>query len=374
VKHLLLWAALLQGALLAPSIEGTWQGTLTPPNQNQAIRLALQIARNGNAYEGRFFNLENGRQFNLGAITLQGNAVQIVIPGNGMTYEGKIDVDGNAIAGTLTQATNPLPLRLKRATAETAWELPPPPAPPTGLPAGTKPEFEVAAIKRSPVEPSPNAGFNVTATEMRVPSISLARLITFAYALHRSQVAGLPGWAETEGYTIVAKLPQGDPTDPQLLAMVQNLLKSRFNLSSHTEKRELSVYAISIGKEGPAGVKMVNSASSGLSIGSQGPGRTSFRGGTMANLANQLQLRVFDRPVIDQSGLTGHYDFTLNWRPDEFQFPNMPAPQRAAAMAANDALPDLFSAFQQQLGMKLEATKALMDVLMIDEVSRPTEN
>src|SRR5437762_2927302 len=84
-------------------------------------------------------------------------------------------------------------------------------------------------------EPSPNAGFNVTATEMRTPSISLARLITFAYALHRSQVSGLPGWADTSGYQIVARLPQGEPTDPQLLAMVQNLLKSRFNLSAHVE-------------------------------------------------------------------------------------------------------------------------------------------
>jgi uncharacterized protein (TIGR03435 family) len=109
--------------------------------------------------------------------------------------------------------------------------------------------------------------------------------------------------------------------------MVQNLLKSRFNLSFHTEKRELSVYAISIGKGGPAGIKMVKSGSSGLNIGAQGLGRVRFRGGTMANLANQLQLRVFDRPVVDRSG-HGAHDFTLDWRPDEFQFPNMPAPQR----------------------------------------------
>ncbi len=94
----------------------------------------------------------------------------------------------------------------------------------------------------------------------------------------------------------------------------------------------------------------------------------------MAALANQLQVRVFDRPVIDQSGLTEHYDFTLDWRPDEFQFLSVPAPQRAAAITAADALPDLFTAFQQQLGMKLEATKALMDVLVIDHVSKPTEN
>ena len=105
----------------------------------------------------------------------------------------------------------------------------------------------------------------------------------------------------------------------------KNLLKSRFDFSSHTEKRELSVYAISIGKGGLAGIKMVKSDSSGVNIGAQGLGRVRFRGATMAGLANQLQLRVFDRPVIDQSGLTERYDFTLDWRPDEFQFPNAPA-------------------------------------------------
>ena len=94
----------------------------------------------------------------------------------------------------------------------------------------------------------------------------------------------------------------------------------------------------------------------------------------MADLANQLQLRVLDRPVIDQSGLTGRYDFTLDWRPDEFQFPRASEAQRTAAATGADALPDLFTAFQDQLGLKLEATKASVDVLVIDKVSKPSEN
>src|SRR5580700_201235 len=141
MKHLLLLAA-LPGPLLAQTIEGTWQGTLIPPNQNGGIRLAFKIDNNGNAYQGTFYNLANGRQLNLGAITLQGNAVKIAIPGNGMNYEGKIEADGSSIAGALIQGTNPTPLPLKRATATTAWELPPPPTAPKPLPAGTKLEFE----------------------------------------------------------------------------------------------------------------------------------------------------------------------------------------------------------------------------------------
>lgn len=110
MKQLLLLAA-LPGALLAQAVEGTWQGTLIPPNQNDRIRLAFKIDKNGNTNHGTLYNLANGRQFNLGAITLQGNAVKIAFPGNGMSYEGRIEADGNSIAGTLNQGTNPLALR-----------------------------------------------------------------------------------------------------------------------------------------------------------------------------------------------------------------------------------------------------------------------
>ena len=377
MKHLLLLAA-LPGALLAQSLEGTWQGTLVPPNQNDGIRLAFKIDKNGNAYQGTFYNLANGRQLNLGAITLQGNAVKIAIPGNGMNYEGRIEADGNSITGTLTQGmtqgTNPLPLPLKRATATTAWELPPPPTAPKPLPEGTKPEFEVASIKPTGRQGGP--GMNVTATELRAGNISLADLITFTFELHLTQVSGLPGWAETEGYEIVAKLPQGgDPSDVQIRTMLKNLMQSRFGLSFHMEKRELSVYTISIGRNGPAGIKMVKNTTNGARVGAQGLGRTTFSGVTMAGFAGQLQLRVLDRPVIDQTGLTDRYDFTLNWRPDEFQFPRATAAQRANAVATGaDALPDLFSAVQEQLGLKLDATKAPVDVLVIDKVSKPSEN
>jgi uncharacterized protein (TIGR03435 family) len=243
------------------------------------------------------------------------------------------------------------------------------------LPQGTKLEFEVASTKPSPGGPPPAPGFNVTATELRTGNISVAGIITFAFELHTSQVLGLPGWATDEGYSIVAKLPQGGDPDPdQLRTMLKNLLKSRFGFSFHTEKRELSVYAIGIGRNGTAGIKMVTDENSGLNMAAQKVGMVRFRGATMRDLATQLQMRVLDRPIIDQSGLAGRYDFTLDWRPDEFQFPRLSAAQRAAAIAANDALPDLFTAFQEQLGMKLEAKKAPIEVLQIDNLSRPSEN
>lgn len=371
----LFFLAALPAVLAAQTLEGTWQGTMAIPNRNLEIRMAFQITKAGDRLQGVAYNLAAGRQLNLGAITQQGNVVHIAVPGMGGIYDGKLEADGDSITGTLTQGGNRLPLPLQRATPATAWELPPPPAAPKPLPEGTKLEFEVASIRPSPGGAPPNPGFNVTATEMRTGNISVAGIITFAFRLHASQILGLPGWAENEGYSIVAKLPQGgDPTDDQLLTMLKNLLKSRFGLSFHTEKRELPVYAISVGKNGPAGIKMVLNTTSGANLAAQSPGRVRFRGVTMGGLATQLQIRVLDRPVIDQSGLPGGYDFTLDWRPDEFQFPRASAAQRAAAMAANDALPDLFTAFEEQLGMKLEAKKAPVDVLLIDSVSRPSEN
>ena len=121
--------------------------------------------------------------------------MKIAIPGNGMNYEGKIEADGNSINGVLNQGTNPLPLPLKRAISETAWELPPPPTARGPLPEGTKAEFEVASIKPSPEGQPGNGGFNVTATELRSRNTSLADIITFAFELHLTQVSGLPRWA-----------------------------------------------------------------------------------------------------------------------------------------------------------------------------------
>jgi len=375
MKQLLLLAA-LPGALLAQGLDGTWQGTLSPPNQNREIRVVMKIAKNENAHQGTLYNLEQGGRVNLGAITVQGNTVKIAVPGLAADYEGKLDSDGYSITGTLMQGTTPMPLLLKRATPATAWEIPPPPAAPKPLAEGTKLEFEVATIKPTP-EGQQGNGINVNGRQFRTRNTSLTQLVTFAFGLHRKQISGLPGWAETDHFDIEAPLPgEGAPNDVQLRTMMQNLIKDRFGLSYHKEKRELSVYAVNIGKGGPTGIKMVKNDSKGSlpGFGSQGLGKMRARSATMADLASILQFRVLDRPVIDQSGITDRFDFVLEWTPDEFQFPAATAAQRSGVPTGADARPDLFTAFQEQLGMKLEATKAPADVFVIDKVSKPSEN
>jgi uncharacterized protein (TIGR03435 family) len=157
--------------------------------------------------------------------------------------------------------------------------------------------------------------------------------------------------------------------------MIQKLLADRFQLTFHHEQRELAVYAITVGRGGP---KMAKST-----VGPDDAYGFSFRGKrgllavsnlTMAEFAVQMQGVVMDKPVVDQTGLNGRYDFNLDWTPDDSQF--LQARAASAAIAADDGstLPGLFTAMQEQLGLKMEATKAKDDVMVVDRVARPSAN
>jgi uncharacterized protein (TIGR03435 family) len=141
------------------------------------------------------------------------------------------------------------------------------------------------------------------------------------------------------------------------------------DFSFHREKKELSVYAITAAKSGP---KMTKNESNpnGLPGFGGGPRGLVVRNATMSEFANMLQANVVERPVVDQSGLaTSRYDFILKWTPDGPQTPlGAVGPNPPPATDNVDAPPDLFTAFQQQLGLKLESTKAAVDVVMIDRV------
>ena len=96
------------------------------------------------------------------------------------------------------------------------------------------------------------------------------------------------------------------------------------------------------------------------------------RNATMDEFASVMQTTALDRPVLNQTGLAGRFDFTLNWAPDEFQFQGLGIKPPVAAEANSN--PDLFTAIQQQLGLKLEATKAPAEIFVIDRIEKPSEN
>ena len=155
---------------------------------------------------------------------------------------------------------------------------------------------------------------------------------------------------------------------------MQKLLADRFQLVSHREKKELSVYAITIAKGGPKLTPHQGPASNLPGFGF-GRGMLNIRKSTMTELAGFLQANVLEQPVVDQTGLTDRFDFNVKYTPDATQLANQPAGvQPPPPVSEADAPPDLFTAFQQQIGLKLENTKAPVDVVVIDKVEKPSGN
>jgi uncharacterized protein (TIGR03435 family) len=375
MKKLMLWIivlAALSGALLAQSITGTWQGTLQAGARE--LRIVIKISTtDADSLKAVMYSIDQGGQPIPGAITLQGSAVKMSVPGIAGTLEGKLNADGNSIAGTWSQGPTPLPVNLKRATNETAWAIPEPPAPAKPMAADANPVFEVATIKPSKPD-TQGKGFMVRGRQFSTINTSLSDLITFAYGLHARQITGGPGWIESDKYDLAAKPDgEGQPNDKQWKTMVQKLLADRFKLTFHRDKKELSVYAIVVGKTGPKLTKSDGDPNGLPGLFFRGLGVLPARNATMADFAGTMQTAVLDRPVVDQTGLPGRYDFLLKWTPDETQFAGLgvkvPPPTDNA-----DAPPDLYTAIQQQLGLKLEPTKAPVEVLVIDRAEKPSEN
>jgi len=366
-------AALLGGALLAQDrdITGTWQGTL---HTGKDLRVVIRVSKaDTGGLKAVMYSIDQGAQGFPASVTLQGTTVKIAVPGIGDTYEGKLtNSEATSITGSWNQGV-PRPLSLTRATPETAWAIPDAPPPPKPMQADAAPEFEVATIK-----PSQYPGLSLKLSpgglfEASGPTLSF--LIKFAYDLQARQIVGGPSWLDTEKYDVVGKPDKpGRPSLPQLKAMIRKLLADRFQLTVHHEKRELPVYAITIAKSGPKLVENDNDPN-GVWDGGISPRSLGYKNMTMAELANALQQAgtIVDRPVVDQTGLgSTRYDFAMKWTPDAPQ--SQPGGAEHPTDNAAGAPPELFTAFQEQLGLKLESTKALVDVMVIDKVEKPSEN
>jgi uncharacterized protein (TIGR03435 family) len=379
MKKLMLWMMVLAIAsarvLHAQEIAGAWQGTLQPPNGGPALRIVMQLSRAADqTWQARMYSIDQGGQPINGTLTLQGGVVKIAVPAIGGTYEGRLSADGNSIQGTFTQGA-PVPLTLARATPATAWAIPEAPAPPKPMAADASLAFDVATIKPSdPATPGQSilvgrGGSNLFTTT----NTTLNDLIKFAYDIHVRQIVNGPSWLETDRFDVTAKPEaQGIPNATQLRTMVRKLLAERFGLAFHNEKREMPAYVITVGKDGP---KLTKNESGGNlpGFGGRGPGAIGVRNSTMTEFAGFLQARLLDRPVVDQTAITGKFDFTLEWRPDPGQGgpPGGPAPQLPPEV---EGRPDLFTAIQEQIGLKLENSKAPVEAYVIDKVQKPSEN
>jgi uncharacterized protein (TIGR03435 family) len=205
---------------------------------------------------------------------------------------------------------------------------------------------------------------------LNITNYNLLNAITFAYDVHEQQVAGGPAWKSTDRFEIVIKpdIP-GQPNPRQVRRLIQKVLTERFQLAFHTEKRELSVYAITQ----PANTAhKMTAATAGPNLPTLRYPRAGLlpaRNATMTELAQSLQTAVMDRPVINQTKIEGRYDFTLDWMPDETQFATF-----GRVNVPDTGKPNIYEAFREQLGLRLEATRAPADIIVIDRVEKPSEN
>lgn len=230
--------------------------------------------------------------------------------------------------------------------------------------ADEHPSFAVATIK--PRDPNGRGGLAVAGDEVGFYSVSVLELITFAYSGNRAQLVGGPDWIREARYDIDGKADiEGKPNLAQQKEMAQKLLADRFQLKFHRGIREQPVYAIRVAKGGPklapaadpSGETEEDAAGHGVET------TRTYTSASIAYFASMTQMLFFvDRPLVDQTGLTGRYDFKLRYTYDEAHATDPNAP------------PGLFTAVQEQLGLKLEPTKAPVEVFAIDSVERPGEN
>lgn len=247
-------------------------------------------------------------------------------------------------------------------------------SPPAQLPA-----FDVASIRINTASTDGHHHIynDPSVSLFRTVNLSARELIQFAYALPTSQILGGPNWLDSTTFDINAKSDAS--VDAQLHAMtsdqarhekqlmVQALLAERFRLQAHQETRQLPVFGLIVANA-KNGAKFQPSQSNGNTIDvSRSRLHVAGTDDTISLLARELA-PVVNRVVLNRTGLTGRYDLTLRWTPAD-----APTPLLNGAPDPNPP-PDIFTAIQEQLGLKLESTKGPVPVLVIDHIERPTEN
>jgi uncharacterized protein (TIGR03435 family) len=235
-----------------------------------------------------------------------------------------------------------------------------------------EPAFEVASIK--PADPAANGSSTRTSQgRLTMTNVTLKRCIQIAYRIQEYQVSGGPNWLDTARFDIVAKAADSDEKLPNTVrqermeAMIRTLLGDRFQLAIHRETKLLPAYTLTVGKNGH---KLKEAEPGEGSSTSSGRGKLTAKRVSMADLAIRLS-SLMDRPVVDMTGVKGTFDLALEWTPDDAQPAAKPGGNEEVDKASG---PSIFTAIQEQLGLRLEAQKAPVEKIVIDRAERPSEN
>jgi uncharacterized protein (TIGR03435 family) len=255
---------------------------------------------------------------------------------------------------------------------------------PAAVPA---PSFEVASIKPNKTDDL-RVMLRITPNGLTAMGVSAKFLIEFAYDIKDFQVSGGPGWIDSEKYDIDAKMDEAnieaikkmtrDQATERRRLMLQSLLAERFKLKVTHSSKELPIYALVVAKNGPKLTKSADSLPGATPRAQLGftPGELTGMSVPISLLVNQLTREV-SRQVLDKTGLQGNYNFTLRFTSERRLAPpggtggpggpgDAPAPDSSG--------PSVFTALQEQLGLKLESQKGPVEILIIDSIEKPSEN
>ena len=266
-------------------------------------------------------------------------------------------------------------------------------------------EFEVASIKPSAIraDNSVDVGLHIDGAQVHISTLSLKDYLGMAYRMRPYQING-PDWLAQAKFEVDAKIPEGVPRD-KVPEMIQSMLEDRFQLKAHRSSKEFPVYAINV--DGPLKLKALPDDAPGTappqaaaiqvaaSGGPQGvsmslPGGATFRFAdnklavtkmTFASLADRIAM-FFDRPVVDQTGLTARYDFSIDLAPEDYRAmlirsavnAGVQLPPQALQLLEGGNATSLISGMKD-LGIKIDARKAPLDVLYVDQMNKaPSSN
>lgn len=224
--------------------------------------------------------------------------------------------------------------------------------------APAKIAFDVASVK--PSAPGAPSTSDIQPGRFHCTNKSVAWLMSIAWSIQDNQLSDAPDWVRSAGFDIDARTGPGSAAEMEsnLGPLLRGLLEVRFHLKVHREDHPSTIYSLVVAKSGPR-LKPSDNPNSSMS--------NSLQDGKMVLKADALSMGSFarflsrqaGRPVVDKTGLAGAYDVRLEWSPDQ-------NPESAAE--------SIFSALQEQLGLKIEATKAPVSFVVVDSVERPSEN
>jgi len=246
-------------------------------------------------------------------------------------------------------------------------------APQAATPLSKYDAFEVATVKPVDVDAKAGRMFRMDGTHRWVATnFTLQALIALAYDMNPRTISGGPGWMEEQHFNIEAVTP-GDvaPIRLEQMQMLRALLVERFGLKFHRQEKEFSIYALTMAKGGPKLKAAAKPDDPPQIFGVVFPDKIQVpaRSVTMDDFVAMLQRATLDRPTINQTGLAGKFDFDLEWAQDESQYGGQ------LPKAPDDAQsPPLFTAVQEQLGLKLEATRGMVSAMIVDQAQKPSPN